>query len=93
MLKPVVETKYLYRADVVGSLLRPQASLHEKLSEREKELHGLLLSEATLSTIAKSMGVKRTTVATLAARLYRKLGVKGRLGLVPQALGRKGITP
>jgi DNA-binding CsgD family transcriptional regulator len=62
------------------------------LSEREKELHGLLLTEATLATIAKAMGVQRTTVATLAARLYRKLGVKGRVGLAPLALGRTGST-
>lgn len=65
----------------------------ESLSQRERELHERLLSDATLEHIAKAMGVKRTTVATLAARLYRKLGVKGRVGLAPLALGRMGGTP
>jgi len=74
------------------TLLRSGSSSHWNLSEREKELHGLLLTEATLATIAKAMGVQRTTVATLAARLYRKLGVKGRVGLAPLALGRTGST-
>ena len=67
MLKPVVETKYPYRADVVGSLLRPQTILQARVDREQgkitaEQLHAIEGKElASAVELQRSVGLKVCT--------------------------------
>ncbi len=52
------------------------------LSRRERQIVQLVLEDRKNTTIACRLGLKPGTVATYLERLYRKLGVRGRVMLV-----------
>ncbi|MBK1831026.1 hypothetical protein JIN77_09840 [Verrucomicrobiaceae bacterium R5-34] len=58
------------------------------LSKRERETYRYLLTEMSESQIADHMKLSAHTVHDYARGLYKKFGVKGRLGLMALVLGR-----
>lgn len=56
-----------------------------ELKEREKELLQLLCSDMSYSEIAQKMFLSESTVDTYRARLFEKLNVKNRIGLLLKA--------
>jgi 5-methyltetrahydropteroyltriglutamate--homocysteine methyltransferase len=67
MLKPIVETKYPYRADVVGSLLRPQTIFQARTDKEQGKITAQQLYDIEAKEIAgavelqKSVGLKICT--------------------------------
>ena len=59
MLKPAVETKYPYRADVVGSLLRPQAIFQARADKDAGKITAQQLYDMLLETKIAAPGVTR----------------------------------
>ena len=51
-------------------------------SERESQIEPALLEDKKESAIATHLGISRHTVHTYTERLYRKMGVTSRVGLV-----------
>jgi DNA-binding CsgD family transcriptional regulator len=68
------------------SLITPQAWLTAsellQLSPREMEIANCIFDEKSTKEIAKSLGISVHTVQSHLERLYRKLGVCSRVGLV-----------
>lgn len=60
--------------------------MYTRLAPREHELRDLLLSELSLKEIAAEMKLTDNTTKTLAARLYKKCGVRDRIGLLSRTL-------
>ena len=60
------------------------------LSRREMDTYRLLLSELSESEIAERMNLSIHTVHDYARHLYKKFGVKGRIGLMALVLGGGG---
>ena len=52
------------------------------LSKRESQIVPALVDDKKESAIAKHLGISRHTVHTYTERLYRKVGVSSRVGLV-----------
>ena len=52
------------------------------LSKRESQIVPALFEDQKESAIAKHLGISRHTVHTYTERLYRKVGVSSRVGLV-----------
>jgi DNA-binding NarL/FixJ family response regulator len=57
-------------------------ALSLRLSERESQIVPALLEDKKESAIATHLGISRHTVHTYTERLYRKMGVSSRVGLV-----------
>jgi len=57
------------------------------LSNRETDTYRLLLTDLSESEIAESLKLSTHTVHDYARNLYRKFGVKGRVGLMAMVLG------
>ena len=57
------------------------------LSKRETDTYRLLLTDLSESEIAASLKLSTHTVHDYARQLYRKFGVKGRVGLMAMVLG------
>jgi DNA-binding NarL/FixJ family response regulator len=53
-----------------------------RLSRRESEIVWALFDDKKESAIATHLGISRHTVHTYTERLYRKMGVSSRVGLV-----------
>jgi DNA-binding NarL/FixJ family response regulator len=53
-----------------------------RLSRRESQIVPALLDDEKESAIATHLGISRHTVHTYTERLYRKMGVRSRVGLV-----------
>jgi DNA-binding CsgD family transcriptional regulator len=77
-----------YLAVVGGS----RASGRDRLSPRETQLVGWLEQGLANAAIAERMGLAPTTVKTMLERLYRKLGVSGRVALLHR-LRDRGLAP
>src|SRR5688572_20258494 len=58
-----------------------------KLSAREHDIVELVLADVKESAMGALLGISPHTVHTHLERLYRKLGVRGRVQLVVRALG------
>jgi DNA-binding CsgD family transcriptional regulator len=58
-----------------------------KLSAREHDIVELVLADLKESAMGARLGISPHTVHTHLERLYRKLGVRGRVQLVVRALG------
>lgn len=58
------------------------------LTARESELVAELLTDKTEKEIAAELGLTASTVHTYAVRVYRKFGVRGRMGLMALWFGR-----
>jgi DNA-binding CsgD family transcriptional regulator len=70
-----------------GNEKRPAPrSARPPLSSREREVLGGIVSGMTTAEIAYRLGVKTTTIATLVARIFNKLGVNNRASAVALAL-------
>lgn len=54
------------------------------LSPRETELYGYLLQDMRMKEISHLMSLNKNTVDTYATNIYRKKGVKSRIGLLIQ---------
>lgn len=54
---------------------------HNKLSPREREVMGMILSGRRLKEIAANLDISVKTVTTHRSRLLRKLGLEDNLGL------------
>ena len=74
----------------------PPASAHPSgnghLSPRERETALGLARGLTIAEVAKELGLARSTVATLAKRVYRKLGAHRRAEMMTR-LSELGLTP
>jgi DNA-binding CsgD family transcriptional regulator len=57
-----------------------------KLSARELEVVRHVFADLKEASIAEALGISRHTVRTYTERLYRKLGVRGRVALVVRVL-------
>ncbi|HEY3100937.1 MAG TPA: helix-turn-helix transcriptional regulator [Methylomirabilota bacterium] len=68
-------------------------------SERESQIVPALLEDEKESAIATRLGISRHTVHTYTERLYRKMGVSSRVGLVRRvfveymSLARRSSVP
>jgi DNA-binding NarL/FixJ family response regulator len=71
-------------AAVLGS--DPFVPLHERLSDREHEVLGLLAAGKTLRQIAERLSVSPKTVSTYRARIIRKLHMRTNAELIRYAL-------
>lgn len=60
----------------------------ERMAAREKKLLSRLLSDQTEKEVALGLGLTPATVRTYAKELYRKMGVRGRTGLMALWLGK-----
>lgn len=63
-----------------------------RLTPRERSLLARLLSDSTEKEIAADLGLAQSTTRGYAKELYRKFGVRGRLGLVALWLGKPERT-
>jgi len=54
---------------------------HQRLSPREREVMGMILSGRRLKEIAATLDISVKTVTTHRSRLLRKLGIEDNLGL------------
>ena len=59
-----------------------------RLTPRERRLLARLLSDSTEKEIAADLGLAASTIRGYIKQLYRKFGVRGRMGLVALWLGR-----
>ncbi len=57
----------------------------KEMSDRERDVLRLLLTDLTRSEIARELGISPETVKTHTARIYRKLGASGRAEAVQRA--------
>jgi DNA-binding NarL/FixJ family response regulator len=76
---------------VAGGLEALRRAVSDGLSPRETEVVRLIALGHTSAEIAATLGVSRRTVETQRARIYEKLGVTSRAGLVQFALRRRLI--
>ena len=60
MLKPTVETHYPYRADVVGSLLRPQSILQARVDREQGKISAEQLHTIEAREIAGAVELQRS---------------------------------
>jgi DNA-binding NarL/FixJ family response regulator len=82
---PVVEK-------VVARLAEPQPVEAERLSDREREVLGLLAEGATNKEIAARLYIAERTVKAHVTGIFNKLGVNSRAEAVAVAL-RSGVLP
>jgi DNA-binding NarL/FixJ family response regulator len=77
--------------DVVAALprfaetARDTAMLESVLTEREREVLALLATGLTVQQVGRRLGISPRTVETHVTKLYRKLGVRGRLQAISRA--------
>ena len=60
MLKPVIETKYPYRADVVGSLLRPQTIFQARADKEQGKISAQQLYDIEVKEVAGAVELQRS---------------------------------
>lgn len=65
---------------------------HLRLSPREREVMGMILSGRRLKEIAATLDISVKTVTTHRSRLLRKLGIEDNLGLYRYGV-RNGLIP
>ena len=64
-----------------GTVSAHGESKHHRLSPREREVMGMILSGRRLKEIAATLDISVKTVTTHRSRLLRKLGIEDNLGL------------
>lgn len=64
-------------------------ALHEKLSDREYQILGMLVKGRTVSEIAEDLALSVKTISTYRARLMEKLDVKTTADLIRYALAER----
>jgi DNA-binding CsgD family transcriptional regulator len=95
------DDKYLFHHVLAGipqlhkllCMERGVIGLSEPLTGRESETYRLLLTPLSEKEIAEEMKLSVHTVHDYARRLYQKLGVKGRVGLMSMLLGYDTLDP
>jgi DNA-binding CsgD family transcriptional regulator len=79
------ELLHLFRSEINELFAKksdPAPVLVDALTPREQETLALLLTDASEKTMAARLGISPHTVHTYVTRLYRKIGVRSRAGLM-----------
>ena len=86
-----VYEKDFYHNDLISSIMRkcismksekPLFSKMAELSEREKEIFGLICEEHSLKEISIKLHISEKTIHSHKAHIQRKLGVKSTVGMI-----------